>query len=207
MSISLFLYGAIVLALLIAELREDVRAQYVFKPLAAFGFILIALQVGALETPYGQLILAGLMVCAVGDVLLLSRKSEKLFIGGMAAFALAHLGYMTAFVTHPADVKNWLLLVPVIFGLLVVIGVYRWIRPNLDKSMKLAVALYIAIIYLMVFFAMKSDMDNYKFLAPIPAIMFAISDSFVARDRFVKPSPKNALAITPLYFGAQALLP
>ena len=42
-------------------------------------------------------------------------------------------------------------------------------------------------------------------LAPIGAIMFAISDMFVARDRFVKPDAKNAFAITPLYFGAQAI--
>ena len=43
-------------------------------------------------------------------------------------------------------------------------------------------------------------------LAMIGAVMFAMSDVFVARDRFVTPTPLNALAITPLYFGAQALI-
>ncbi|WP_084169053.1 lysoplasmalogenase family protein [Hellea balneolensis] len=100
MSMSLGLYGLVVLALLLAELRQDRRAQFFFKPLAAIGFVILALQFGALETVYGKYILAGLIACAAGDVLLLSRKSQKLFMSGMAAFAIGHLGYVFAFLEH-----------------------------------------------------------------------------------------------------------
>jgi len=204
MAVSLFLYVLVVLALLIAELRDDRRAQFFFKPLAALGFVLLALQSGALETIYGQIIIGGLVACAIGDVCLLFRNSQKLFMGGMLAFAMGHLAYLTASATHSAGPIE-LFVVSAAFGILVAIGIYRWIKPNLDKFMKIAVALYTAIILVMVLFAINIDMLGWRVLVPLAAMMFAISDAFVARDRFVKPGPKNALAITPLYFGAQAL--
>ena len=67
--------------------------------------------------------------------------------------------------------------------------------------MKFLVGIYSVIIITMVVFALASQVT----LAIIAAIMFAVSDMFVARDRFVKPRPKNAFTITPLYFGAQVL--
>ena len=204
MAVSLFLYVLVVLALLIAELRDDRRAQFFFKPLAALGFVLLALQSGALETIYGQIIIGGLVACAIGDVCLLFRNSQKLFMGGMLAFAMGHLAYLTASATHSAGPIE-LFVVSAAFGILVAIGIYRWIKPNLDKFMKIAVALYTAIILVMVLFAINIDMLGWRVLVPLAAMMFAISDAFVAGDRFVKPGPKNALAITPLYFGAQAL--
>jgi len=206
MAVSLFLYGLVVLALLVAELKEDRRAQYFFKPLAALGFILIAIYVGALESQYGRVILAGLAACAFGDVFLLSRKSEKLFMAGMGSFALGHFAYLVAFLTRQADAMSNLLvilstLLPVIAGAVF----YLWLRPHLSKPMRLAVMIYASIITLMVVRSFGVPLSGVMLYAPIAAIMFAVSDMFVARDRFVKLSPKNALAITPLYFGAQAL--
>jgi len=97
--------------LLIAELREERRAQFFFKPLAAFGFVILALQFGALESTYGLIILAGLIACAVGDIFLLSRKSENLFKAGMAAFALGHVFYVIAIskirIDFTTDITNW----------------------------------------------------------------------------------------------------
>jgi len=39
----------------------------------------------------------------------------------------------------------------------------------------------------------------------IGALMFAVSDIFVARDRFVSPSVANRLWGLPLYYGAQLI--
>ena len=204
MTLSLLIYGLVVLALLIAELRQDRRAQYLFKPLAAFGFVILALQFGALETVYGKYILAGLIACAVGDVLLLSRKSRKLFMAGMAAFAIGHLGYVFAFLEHGlmfGTIKNekpidlYVSITLIISGLC---AFYFYCKAN--KNMRLPIVGYAVIIGIMVSASFLTKIDII-----IAAIMFAVSDMFVARDRFIKPSPKNALLITPLYFGAQAL--
>jgi len=61
-------------------------------------------------------------------------------------------------------------------------------------------------IALMSIHALRLPTQGPLLLAMIGAVMFAVSDVFVGRDRFVSTNPKNALAITPLYFGAQALI-
>jgi len=206
MTEGLFIYGAVVTALTTAEVRESQRWQRILKPLAALGFLIIAFANTALFTPYGQIIFAGLFACAVGDVLLLSRKSPKLFLFGMAAFAIGHLAYLTGFFLLPRESLtpvSFLKSGVVIFGGL---GVYSWLKPHLPKEMRLPVTVYFFIILIMVLNALRLASYGVLLFATIGAVMFAVSDIFVARDRFVKRDAKNALAITPLYFGAQALI-
>lgn len=198
MTISLFLYTAIVLALLAAEYRQDIRAQGLFKPLAALGFILLALSCGALETLYGQLILAGLVFCAFGDIFLLSRKSQSLFILGMASFAIAHIIYCFALRQIDSFSVSHVIIWPVI---IVVCAFFLYLQPKLNFPMQLMVVIYALIIGMMVIYAVGSG----RLMPALAGVMFAASDMFVARDRFVKTEPVNAFAITPLYFGAQAL--
>jgi len=81
-------YVILVVALTMAEFFENRGAQNCLKPMAALGFIAIALMSGVPSVLYGQLILLGLIACAFGDVFLLSRKSQALFVAGMAAFAI-----------------------------------------------------------------------------------------------------------------------
>ncbi|WP_409432735.1 lysoplasmalogenase [Litorimonas sp. RW-G-Af-16] len=205
MTITLIIYAILVLGLLAAELRENRQAQMFLKPLAAGGFLIIALQSGALDSLYGQIIFAGLVFCALGDVLLLSRSSEKLFIAGMAAFGFGHLAYLSAFV--PFETDNFGVMRFVINGMIIggTIVFFNWLKPMLPAAMKWPVIIYSGIIMFMVLNAVDLPLTLPLVFAMIAAIMFAVSDMFVARDRFVKRDPVNALAITPLYFGAQAL--
>ena len=204
--VSLFLYALIVLALLIAELREDRRAQFFFKPLAAFGFVILALQSGALESTYGNYILAGLVFCTVGDILLLPRESESIFKAGMFAFAIGHLNYVfAANIIIKPDMNYVYWLGTTILGLAFGLYVFIRLRDSLPEKLLWPVGIYTFIISLMVIRSLQTDAVSWH-IAIIPAaIMFAVSDMFVAKDRFVKPDPRNAFAITPLYFGAQAL--
>lgn len=198
MSASLFLYAAVVTALLTAEYSGDVKAQRLFKPLAALGFILLALYFGALETLYGQVILAGLIFCAFGDVFLLARKSPALFMAGMAAFALGHIAYCFALQSiGGVGVGAW----TIVLTVTAVSVFFLYLRPKLDMTMQIMVGLYAMIIGAMVIFALSTG----RLIPALASVMFAASDMCVARDRFVKTEPRNALGITPFYFGAQAL--
>jgi len=205
MAVSLFLYALVVLALLIAELRDDRRAQFFFKPLAAFGFVLLALQFGALETKYGQYILMGLIVCALGDVFLLARKSKALFIAGMAAFALGHMiysfGFMSRGFTYDTiwEEKDIFAMASILVILCLMSAVY--IIPRAARDMRLPIIVYSIIITTMCVLAAFTN----SVIIIIAALAFAASDYFVGMDRFVNPKNYWALAITPLYFGAQAL--
>ena len=199
-------YGLLVIALTGSELSESRRGQSALKPAAALGFIFIALMSGAPSSLYGQLILLGLIACAVGDVCLLSRKSQALFVAGMAAFAVGHLAYLTAFITVPRDAISLTDIIVLGVTLFIGAGIYLWLKPYLPKEMRVAVVIYFIIILIMVIHALRLPTHGSLVLAMIGAVMFAVSDVFVGRDRFVSTNPKNALVITPLYFGAQALI-
>ena len=203
--VALTLYGCVVAALLMSELRNHRRAQILFKPLAALGFILLALTYGAFGSLYGQVILAGWIFCAAGDVCLLSRKSQAAFLLGMGAFALGHLAYLSAFVTVQADLVSAKMMIVSVVAIFGGYGFYSWLKPHLPQDMRVPVALYSVLIIVMVIRAFGLPWAEALRFAPIAAVMFAVSDMFVARDRFVTRDAKNALAITPLYFGAQAL--
>lgn len=199
-------YGLLVIALTASELSENRRAQKILKPAAALGFITISLMVGVPPSQYTQIILIGLIACAIGDVCLLSRHSQKLFLAGMAAFAAGHLAYLTAFMKVPTSEPNVWHIIGSLVTIAVGVGVFSWMRPHIPPKMSVPVQFYVFIIIIMVVNALQLPPKGPLFLAMIGAVMFATSDIFVARDRFVSTDPKNALAITPLYFGAQALI-
>ena len=202
----LIFYAALIAALTAVELKENRLAQRALKPMAALGFILMAVLVGALEHQYGRIIFVGLVACALGDMLLLSRNSSKLFITGMAAFAVGHFAYLTAFVSLPRDILTLADFIK--SGLAIIVGgsVFSWLKPHLPQNMRVPVTVYFFIILIMVINALRLPAHGPLLFAMIGAVMFAVSDVFVGRDRFVTPSPRNALAITPLYFGAQVLI-
>lgn len=201
MTIIFLIYAGLAAALTIVEFKQKRGTQNLLKPLAAFGFVLIAILGGAIYWPFGQWILAGLVACAIGDVLLLSRESPLKFKLGMGAFAIGHILYAIAFFRHSGfafgGLKYALAILPVISGLVY----FNWIKGKLPADFKIPVAGYSLIIITMVIASFGVPI----WMIPLAAILFSISDMFVARDRFVDDVPKNALAITPLYFGAQAL--
>lgn len=206
MGLTLVLYTCLVLGLLWAEVKQVEAAQWIFKPAAAAGFIAIALIWGTFDDQYGRLVLFGLIACAAGDVCLLSRKSRNLFLAGMTAFAIGHIAYFSAFIGSEPYTLTARRLIPTTAVLFGGAGVFVWLRPHLPHDMRLPVKTYVFIILLMVIAVLGLPTRGPLRLALAGAVMFAVSDIFVARDRFVKPTPRNALAITPLYFGAQALI-
>ncbi len=198
MAFVLIFYAVVVTALTWTEYNSKQNQQIWLKPLAAIIFILIAIFGGALYWDYGRWILWALVACAIGDVLLLSRNSQIKFQLGMLAFAIGHLLYVVAFVKLSGQ---WGLTPLAVLPLIAAGLFYFWLRPKLQKDMVIPVTTYTGIIILMLITSLGvSDIR-----VPLAAIMFAVSDMFVARDRFVKNEGINALAITPLYFGAQAL--
>ncbi len=199
MTAALLVYGFIVAGLVTAEYRRARAAQIILKTAAAIGFCAVALYSGALSSLYGQIILAALAFCALGDICLLSRDMPPLFQAGMAAFAAGHVLYVAAFavfgVSYLYCAAGFIMMA--LFSFLT----FRYLKSHLPKVMIGPVAVYHIIITLMVAAAIGTQ--NWALI--IPALMFAVSDMFVGRDRFVMQGPVNALMITPLYFGAQAL--
>lgn len=199
-------YGGLVIALLIAELKERRWGQIIFKVCAATGFLVLAVCFGAVESQYGRFVLGGLIACAVGDVFLLSRNRPSFFRFGMLAFACGHVFYIFAAneILRP-DLSYQQTSLTILFGIGLGAVTFWKLKRSLPRDMIWPVGIYTLIISVMLIRSFQTDMIGAHVLIVPAALLFSISDIFVARDRFVSPSPKNAWIITPFYFGAQAL--
>jgi len=197
---------AAVAALLVADRRGLDRFKWVLKPAASAGFVAFALANGALETGYGVLILAGLVLCLAGDVLLISRAS-RVFLSGMGAFALGHLAYAGAFLHIGGPITPATLVIAAVLGAMVLL-ILRWLWPHLG-DFRAPVTVYCLIISAMVVAALATvspDGGSPYWLAAAGAIGFAASDISVARDQFVRQEFFNRLWGLPLYYGSQLLI-
>jgi len=172
------------------------------KPVASSGFVATALFSGALDSTFGTLILGGLLLCWLGDILLISRATP-LFAAGLFSFLLGHLAFAAAFAQLAPDptVVASLALLLVLPGIMVA----RWLRPHLDRRMRTPVHTYIVAIGAMAALALAATAATGRVELAIGAACFCVSDMGVARDRFVKPGFDNQVWLLPLYYGAQLL--
>ena len=188
-------------ALLIAESSDSRVARAIAKLTASSAFVWAALEWGAAQTPFGQLVLVGLLFCWIGDALLLSTGQTLWFRLGIGAFMLAHLCYALAYARLPLEP------VPLVAcAALVGLGAwrsYQWLGPHLPSGFRGPVIAYIAIISLMVGLAGASVIGGAPTLLGIGALGFALSDLSVARDRFVAAGFLNAAWGLPAYYLSQ----
>ena len=187
--------GALAMAALLrAEVRDRPVARALAKTACSLSFVAVALS-GGIHGRYAALLLTGLLLSTAGDVLLLSRK-ERAFLGGLVSFLLAHVAYAAAFA--PVSSRS-LLLLPLVVPTLA--GILAWLWPHLG-SMRLPVLAYCAVIGVMVWLGMGVPDPRVR----AGALLFFVSDLFVARGRFVHPGKVNQIVGWPLYYGGQFLL-
>jgi uncharacterized membrane protein YhhN len=194
--------------LLVAEYWKDRSLRYRSKPLASAAFVAIGLlRAGSTQgglLPGEAFIVAGLVLGAVGDVLLMFA-GQAAFLGGLVAFLLGHLAYVVAF-AHVAPPDLWVRN-PTPFVVLWAAVVLRQLWRSLG-DMRGAVVVYVATICVMVAaaFAVYRTGAPDGLLVAIGASAFAVSDVAVARERFVSDTFVNKAWGLPLYYGAQLLL-
>ena len=199
----LVLSAASVTGLVLSDFAHYRAGRYLCKPLAAAAFIWLALALGATHSGYGMWLLAGLVSCALGDLLLMPDQRRS-FVAGLAAFLCGHLLYALAFLQVGTNLDAALLGSPA--ALILLVCTLRWLLPHLDAGMKLPVLAYIAVITAMLVTAFTTLGHGAGTLIIAGAWGFALSDIAVARQQFVRPGRINGIWGTPLYFGSQMLL-
>jgi len=192
-----------VIALVLCDFHQHRGGRYLFKPLAAISFVWLAIALGATDSTYCSWLLAGLVCCLVGDLLLMFDNDQS-FLGGLSAFLCGHLWYAVAFLHLPGNLAG--LIISGLPALLLLTTTTRWLAPNLNQKMKIPVMLYIAVITFMLLCAGLSVGQPAAAVIIIGAWGFAASDLAVARQQFVQASSMNKLWGTPLYFLSQMLL-
>ena len=190
--------------LLRAEYRGSRQGLWFAKPAASAAFIWAGLAAGALDTAYGQLVLLGLVLCLLGDVLLIPLERPTAFRAGVFAFLAGHVAYSAAFLTRPLDAIG--LAAGAIVLAVVVGGVLRWLGSSLPRGMVWPVRVYMIVIGVMSALACGVTAAGGPWAVAIGALAFTASDVSVARDRFVRREFLNRAWGLPLYYAAQLLI-
>lgn len=187
-----------------AEYRGPRWQVYLFKPLTtAILLLLAAIPASAHGPRYQAAIVVGLACSLVGDVMLMLPYDR--FVPGLAAFLLAHLAYLVAFVSGvPIGTAPALLLPILAIGILLL----RVLWPGLG-SFRGPVLAYTVAILLMVWRAWAREWvapGAGALLAAIGATLFMLSDTILALNRFRRPVPGAQIAIMTSYVAAQAMI-
>ena len=190
--------------LVVAEYRDWRGGMWLAKPLASAAFIWLGLAVGALDSGYGRLVLLALVLCLLGDILLIPRDRPKVFRAGVFAFLLGHVAYSAAFLSRPLA-PGGLLASAIILGV-VIAAVLRWLGKSLPADMVAAVRTYMLVIGVMAALACGVTAAGGPWAVAAGALAFTASDISVARDRFVRHQFVNRAWGLPLYYAAQLLL-
>lgn len=192
---------ASVTALLFAERSRRIALKRVAKTTASACFVALGLLLWPGEAAPAPWILLGLVLGACGDIALLF-SGQAAFLAGLGAFLLGHLAYVVAF-SAMSPLSAWLSLpvVPVaIFGLTVLGSLWKRLGP-----MRGPVIAYVVVICSMVVgaFAVYRSGAAAGPMVLVGALLFAVSDVAVARERFVRDRFLDKAWGLPTYYAGQ----
>lgn len=188
---------------IVADRRAWPRLRAVAKLGASSCFVALAIVLGAEQSAYGRLVLGALVLGWLGDALLLSRRTP-VFMAGLGAFLLAHALYAAAFAGAAPDTPAMAIAAAV--ALLAGAWAMRWLWPLVPGRLRWPVLAYVVIILAMCVTAAGHAAGTGRWSVLAGALLFAVSDIAVARDRFIARTHANHLWGWPTYFGAQLVL-
>jgi len=166
-------------------------------------FILLIATLGQTTLPfYKYMIIIGLIFSLAGDIFLMLPSDR--FVAGLVAFLLAHLFYIAAFASEISALIWWPLIPFVIYGIII----YIILASSLGK-LKLPVLIYVAVILIMAWLAWERWSQTGQIgalLAFIGAVLFIISDTILAIDRFRGAFKLSRALNLTTYFAAQLLI-
>ncbi len=184
------------------EYRGPRQLVYIFKPLTMVFILLIAILGQGTSPFYRSMIIVGLLFSLAGDIFLMLPRDR--FIAGLAAFLVAHLFYITAFVQEIGPPGWWRLIPFLLFGAIM----YIILAPSLGR-MRMPVIAYMATILTMAWFACErweQIGQSRALMAAIGAVLFVISDTILAINRFRYRFNLARLLNLTTYFAAQVMI-
>jgi uncharacterized membrane protein YhhN len=162
------------------------------------------------ENKMHGIMLAGLFFSWAGDIILeIPGNNSGIFIAGLVSFLLAHIMYFTVFFITPGEnvvtgTRSYLLIPVIVTGIALVGFLYKDLN-----GMRFPVIMYSTVIFTMVTGAInrieKVNRTSY-WLVLTGAILFLISDSSIAINKFSHPFRFSGLFIMSTYIAAQYLI-
>ena len=211
--ISLIAFILVSVGELVAMLNGAEMLQYLCKPLIMVTLALYYwFSVDSLNR--SMMVLLAILFSFLGDTVLLFEHLDAIyFVLGLAAFLLAHLFYIFAYRQHRNDnahtelqgVQRTRVAFPII---LAVTGLVVILYPKLG-ALRIPVMIYAFVIVMMVLSALfrygRTTLQSF-WLVFGGALLFTISDSLLAINKFLQPLPYAGFFIMTTYCVAQFLI-
>jgi uncharacterized membrane protein YhhN len=181
--------------------------HFITKPLL-MPALMAMLLVNANKKPGTVIMLAALFFSWAGDVfLLMEYKAPLLFIFGLSSFLITHILYIIYFTSIKNSAPSLLKKQPVFFLLVLLYGgSLVWLLFPTLGDLKIPVLVYAAVICTMLLCSLhiffKTD-KKAAWLFVTGALLFVVSDSALAIDKFYKPFSNAGIIIMLTYCAAQ----
>lgn len=205
---TLVFLGLLVIELICGSVTSLSNWHYISKPSLLIALILYFLfQSKGMNSKMRVLILVALIFSLGGDIFLMFVNiSSNYFMLGLISFFLAHVFYCLVFFKYrnPKTNPTALIIVLTIYAF----GLFYLLKDNLGELL-IPVILYIMVILTMVitaFLRQKKVPQQSFILVFIGAILFVISDSILALNKFYLPLPFSSLGIMLTYGLAQLFI-
>lgn len=205
-------FAVIVILELTGRILDKIQIEYFVKPLIMIWialYFLLNLKKSALTIP----VLIAFFFSWVGDnFLMMSGRNELFFFAGVGGFFLAQLSYIFTFARYSENgEKGYLLRKPwwAVFFLAYVAGMLILLFPSLDGMMKAVITIYAISLMLMSMMALnrrgRVAAGSFK-LVFAGSLLFLLSDSMIAIDKFHSEIPLAGFLIMLTYIAAQYLI-
>ena len=195
--------GVACFVLVAGLLLELTAIAAIAKLVASTAFITVAVIAGAMDSRYGRIVFAGLVLSWFGDAFLIGT-TQRWFLFGLVIFLCAHVAYATAFITLGVE-RRWTLSSAAAIVVVAAL-VLAWLAPYLPAGLVWPVRVYTAVISLMVITAFGTLGAGASPLIVSGAVLFFMSDLSVAAMRFTEPLFATYIFGLPLYYAGQLCL-
>lgn len=202
----------IVVVELAGRLTDRIDLEYAVKPLVMVWmavFFLIFRKKKSLIVP----VLLAFFFSWTGDIFLMfSGKNELFFYAGVGGFFLSQLCYIYIFIAYNETGGRGYLQEHPVTGLLFiayVAGIYMLLLPGLDGILRPMILLYALSLIGMSMMALnrKGRVNQASYLLAFTgSLLFVLSDSLLALDRFYTQIPLAGFWIMATYIPAQYLI-
>ncbi len=206
-TISLLLAGAAIIsgvAYILATYGAAPWLRYTLKPLTTLLILALALSFTNPISPlYRTLIAIGIAFSLAGDIFLMLPQNT--FVFGLVSFLIAHLFYIFAYRSVSGFHFTWWLALPyLLYGFFMIYLLW----PHVG-DLRIPVIIYAAVLMIMGWQAAEQwwqVRDTSMLLAMIGAMLFILSDTTLALNKFRAPVPQRDLIIMSTYYSAQFLI-
>jgi len=181
--------------------RDDAGLEKLTKPAVTALLVACALLLEPASTGMRGWFVVALVLCLVGDVLLLPPER---FVRGLAAFLAAHVAFIVGFVAGGIPHLTWAAFALVVLPVPLAMVGLRVIRGAARQSPALAspVAIYLGVISLMLVVSI-GHADAWGIAG---AALFVVSDGILGWNKFVQRLGAAPVAVMATYHGALACL-